>query len=73
MDLLQESKARKAEKKKLVEETEDQTREVDSTWKNLWANERTSALAKLRAENDVENTEYSPYDMLGEFWWGRWY
>ena len=63
--LIKESK-RKADKRKLDEETEEKTNELDDNWKQLFGSVRSSSMIR-RKEDEVEekvNTDYDPYDML---------
>ena len=63
--LIKESKKRKADKRKLDEETEEKTNELDDNWKQLFGSVRSSSM--IRRKDEVEekvNTDYDPYDML---------
>ena len=45
-NLIRDSKKRKAEKRKLEEETEERTKELDQSWKQLLGNIRGSGLVR---------------------------
>ena len=63
--LIKESKKRKADKRKLDEETEEKTNELDDNWKQLFGSVRSSSMIRRRDEVEEKvNADYDPYDML---------
>ncbi len=64
--MIAESKKRKMEKQKVLEETESKTIELDQKWKSLHASGGAVAARKSKWDLDdgKENKEVDPYDML---------
>ncbi len=58
-NLIKESKKRKAEKRKVEEETEERTKELDESWKQLLANVRGAGLVRRNRDAEQVGLGYS--------------